>query len=429
MRFALNRTNANDLCKLLNYNVMALNLAELLILSFIIAYLFKYIKVPPLVGMLFLGIAFGPFVLDWLEPSLLTISSELRMGALIVILLRAGFELSKDTLMKVGRPVLLLSFVPAVLEGTTIAFLGPYFLPLNFMESAILGTVIAAVSPAVVVPLMIEFINKKKGTNKGIPTLILAASSIDDVFVIVIYSILIGIYTGKQVNMAWELASIPISIIFGIGIGMLTGIILYKIFDKYNPHVTKRVLVLLSISIILVHFEHFTKDLVPFAALLSVMTIGYIILKNRSTYAHEVSSQLAKLWIPAEVVLFAMVGAQVNVQVAFDYGLSGIALIFIALVSRSIGSYLSIMGTNLNFKEKMFVVISYIPKATVRAAIGGAPLIAMKATGMDTGPGQTILAMAVLSIIVTAPLGAWAITLTGNHWLTQETNITKIKAE
>ena len=172
---------------------MALNLAELLILSFIIAYLFKYIKIPPLVGILFLGIAFGPFVLNWLEPSLLTISSELRMGALIVILLRAGFELSKDTLMKVGRPVLLLSFVPAVLEGTTIAFLGPYFLPLNFMESAILGTVLAAVSPAVVVPLMIEFINKKKGTNKGIPTLILAASSIDDVFVIVIYSILIGI--------------------------------------------------------------------------------------------------------------------------------------------------------------------------------------------------------------------------------------------
>lgn len=256
---------------------MALNLAELLVLSFIITYVFKFIKIPPLVGILFLGIAFGPFVLDWLEPSLITISAELRMGALIVILLRAGFELSKDTLMKVGRSVILLSFIPATLEGATITFLGPYFLPLTFMESAILGTVLAAVSPAVVVPLMIDFIQKQKGTGKGIPTLILAASSIDDVFVIVIYSIIIGIYTGQQVNMAWEVASIPISIIAGIGIGMLTGIILYKIFDKYNPHVTKRVLVLLSLSIFLVHFEHFTKDLVPFSALLSVMTIGYII--------------------------------------------------------------------------------------------------------------------------------------------------------
>ena len=273
---------------------MALNLAELLILSFIIAYLFKFIKIPPLVGMLLLGIAFGPFVLDWMESPLLTISSDLRMGALIVILLRAGFELSKDTLMKVGRSALLLSFIPAVFEGAAIAILGPYFLPLTYMESAILGSVLAAVSPAVVVPLMIQFIEQKRGTNKGIPTLILAGSSIDDVFVIVIYSVLIGMYTGKQVNLAWEFASIPISIIAGIAIGMLTGIILYKIFDKYNPHVTRRVLVILSISVLLVHLEHLTKDWVPFAALLAVMTIGYIILKNRSKYAHEVSSQLAK---------------------------------------------------------------------------------------------------------------------------------------
>ena len=399
---------------------MALNLAELLILSFIIAYLFKFIKVPPLVGMLLLGIAFGPFVLNWMEPDLLQISSDLRMGALIVILLRAGFELSKDTLKKVGRSAMLLSFVPAVFEGAAIAILGPYFLPLTYMESAILGSVLAAVSPAVVVPLMIQFIEQKRGTNKGIPTLILAGSSIDDVFVIVIYSVLIGMYTGKQVNLAWEFASIPISIIAGIAIGMLTGVILYKIFDKYNPHVTRRVLVILSISVLLVHLEHLTKDWVPFAALLAVMTIGYIILKNRSKYAHEVSSQLAKLWIPAEVVLFTMVGAQVNVKVAFDYGLAGAALIFLALIARSVGTYISVIGTDLNFKERMFVVVSYVPKATVQAAIGGAPLLAMQTTGMDTGPGQTILAMAVLSILLTAPLGAWAISWTGKLWLTQE---------
>jgi len=401
---------------------MALNLAELLVLSFIIAYLFKYIKVPPLVGMLLVGIVFGPFVLNWLGSPLLTISSDLRTGALIVILLRAGFELSKDTLKKVGRSALFLSFIPATFEGAAITILGPVFLPLSYMESAILGSVLSAVSPAVVVPLMIKFIDEKRGTKKGIPTLILAGSSIDDVFVIVIYSVLIGMYVGKQVNIAWELASIPISIVVGIAVGMLTGVILYKIFDKYNPHVTRRVLTILAISVLLVHLEHFTKDWVPFASLLAVMTIGYIILKNRSKYAHEVSSQLAKLWIPAEVVLFTMVGAQVNVKVAFDYGLAGSALIFIALIARSIGTYLSVLGTNLNFKERMFVVVSYIPKATVQAAIGGAPLLAMEAAGMPTAPGQTILAMAVLSILLTAPLGAWAISWTGKLWLTQEEN-------
>lgn len=401
---------------------MALNLAELLILSFIIAYLFKFIKVPPLIGMLLLGIAFGPFVLNWMESPLLTISSDLRMGALIVILLRAGFELSKDTLMKVGKNALLLSVIPAIFEGVTVTFLGPVFLPLTYMESAILGSVLAAVSPAVVVPLMIQFIEKKRGTNKGIPTLILAGASIDDVFVIIIYSVLIGMYTGKQVNLAWEFASIPISIIAGIGIGILAGIVLYKIFDKYNPHVTRRVLVILSVSVLLVHLEHFTKNWIPFAALLAVMTIGYIILKNRSKYAHEISALLSKLWIPAEVILFTMVGAQVNVKVAFDYGLAGAALIFIALIARSIGTYLSVLGTDLNFKERMFVVVSYIPKATVQAAIGGAPLLAMQATGMNTGPGQTILAIAVLSILLTAPLGAWAISWTGKRWLTTEEN-------
>ncbi len=399
---------------------MAENLAALIVSSFIIAYLFKYIKTPPLVGMLLLGIISGPYVTGWLDPSLLAISSDLRMGALIVIILRAGFELSKDTLIKVGRSALLLSFVPAVFEGTAITFLGPYFLPLNRMESAILGSVLAAVSPAVVVPLMIRFIEEKRGTDKGIPTLVLAGSSIDDVFVIVIYSVLIGIYTGRQVNLAWELVSIPISIVVGIAVGLGTGALLYKIFDRYNPPATHRVLTILSVAVLLMSLEDLTRDYVPFASLLAVMTIGYIILKNRSRYAHEVSSQLAKLWVPAEIVLFVMVGAQVNVKVAWDTGLNGALLIFIALLFRSLGTWMSVLGTDLNRKERLFVVISYIPKATVQAAIGGAPLLAMKAAGMSTGPGDTILAMAVLSILLTAPLGAWGIILSGPRLLKQE---------
>jgi NhaP-type Na+/H+ or K+/H+ antiporter len=399
---------------------MAENLAALIVISFIIAYLFKYIKTPPLIGMLLLGILAGPYVFGWMDPSLLAISSDLRMGALIVIILRAGFELSKDTLMKVGQPALLLSFIPAVFEGAAITFLGPYFLPLTRMESAILGAVLAAVSPAVVVPLMIRFIDEKRGTDKGIPTLVLAGSSIDDVFVIVIYSVLIGIYTGRQMNLVWELASIPISIVVGIVVGLATGAVLYKIFDRYNPPATHRVLTILSVAVLLMSLEHLTKDYVPFAALLAVMTIGYIILKNRSKYAKEVSAQLAKLWVPAEIVLFVMVGAQVNVKVALDTGLNGALLIFIALIFRSIGTWMSVLGTDLNSKERLFVVISYIPKATVQAAIGGAPLLAMSAAGMNTAPGETILAVAVLSILLTAPLGAWGIILSAPKLLKQD---------
>ena len=250
-----------------------------------------------------------------------------------------------------------------------------------------------------------------------------SATGMGLVFVIVIYSVLIGIYTGRQMNLVWELASIPISIVVGIAVGLATGAVLYKIFDRYSPPATHRVLTILSVAVLLMSLEHLTKDYVPFAALLAVMTIGYIILKNRSKYAHEVSAQLAKLWVPAEIVLFVMVGAQVNVKVALNTGFKGALLIFIALVFRSIGTWLSMMGTDLNNKERLFVVISYIPKATVQAAIGGAPLLAMKAAGMSTAPGETILAVAVLSILLTAPLGAWGIILSAPKLLKQEISI------
>ena len=375
------------------------------------------IKIPELVGILFLGIILGPYALNLLDPSLIRISGQLTTASLIVILLRAGFELSKDKLTQVGRPALLLSFVPAIFEAVAIMFLSKYFLHFTLLQGGILGAVLGAVSPAVVVPLMIRFIDERRGTKKGIPTLILAGSSIDDVFVIVIYSILIGIYTGGKVNIAWELAGIPIAIILGIVVGILVGLVLYKLFDRFNPRATKRVLIILSIAVLLVQVEHLVKEWVPFASLLAVMAIGYIILEKRSKYAHELSVKLSKLWILAEIILFTMVGTQVNIQVAWKMGLIGALIIFLALISRSDGTWLSLVGTNLNTKEKFFIVISYIPKATVQAAIGGAPLIAMKATGMDTMPGEIILAMAVLSIILTAPLGAWGIIWYGHKVL------------
>ena len=396
---------------------MAVSLAELVITCLVIDWLFKKIKMPGLVGMLLVGIAFGPYVLGLLDEHLLAVSSDLRLIALIVILLRAGLELSKDTLKKVGTRALLLSFIPATFETITITFLGPTFLHLTYLESAILGAILGAVSPAVVVPLMIEFIEKRMGVKKGIPTLLLAASSIDDVFVIVIYSVLIGIYTGKKINIIWELSSIPLSIISGVIIGLITGWLLYLLFNRFNPRATKRVLLILGISIIYVRIEHLLKGMFPFSALIAVMSIGFIILEKRERYAHELSAKLGKIWVFAEMMLFTLVGAQVDVHLAIKAGLVGIALISLGLVGRSIGTYLCLIGSNFSIKERIFIVISYIPKATVQAAIGAAPLAAMKLAGMNTLPGEIILTMAVLSILLTAPIGAWAIIFSGNRIL------------
>lgn len=399
---------------------MAVNLAELIVICLMVDYVLRRWSIPGLAGMLLVGVVFGPYVLGRLSPDLAAISSDLRILALITILLRAGFELSKDTLKKVGLRATLFSFVPAVFEGAAIALLGPWLLGLTYLESAILGSVLAAVSPAVVVPLMLEFIEQRKGTAKGIPTLILAASSIDDVFVIVIYSSLIGIYTGEKANLGWKAAGIPISIVSGIAGGLIVGYVLYRLFRRYNPRATKRLLVVLGISVFLMTLEHRLEGLVPFAALLAVMTIGFVVLEKDEYMAHELSSRLAKLWVFAEVILFALVGAEVNVHVAMKAGAAAAALIGLGLIARSIGSYVCLLGSNLTLPERLFVVVSYLPKATVQAAIGGGPLLAMRGAGMDTGPGEIILAVATLSILLTAPAGAWIIRLVGNRVLEQE---------
>ncbi len=396
---------------------MIVSLAELLVLGLIVDWAFRKMTVPGLVGMLFVGVLFGPYALGWVNPELLAVSGDFRLIALIVILLRAGFELSKDTLNRVGGRVLLLATVPAIVEGVAIMLLGPPLLGLSLMESAILGSILAAVSPAVVVPLMIRFMEQGKGAKKGIPTMILAAASLDDVFVIVIYSVLIGIYTGSSVNIAWQLAGIPISILLGITAGLALGVVLFRVFRRFDPRATKRVLILLGLSVLLVRAEHLLQPWVAFAALLAVMAMGFIILEKDEHMAHEISSKLGKIWVFAEIVLFTMVGAQVNLEVAFEAGLAGAVLIALGLVARSIGTYGCLLGSDLNVSERLFVVISYVPKATVQAAIGGAPLAAMVLAGMGTGPGEIILAVAVLSIVLTAPLGAWAISITGDKIL------------
>lgn len=398
---------------------MAMSLAEIIVLCLLVDWGFRRFKIPGLVGMLMIGAILGPSVLDSIAPSLLEVGTDLKMIALIVILLRAGFELSRDTLNRVGKQALLLSFIPAAFEALTVTVLGPRFLGLSTMESAILGCVLGAVSPAVVVPLMVRFIKEKRGTDKGIPTLVLAAASIDDVTVIVAYSVLIGIYSGNKVNILWKVAGIPISIVTGIAVGLICGILLYRLFDRFNPRATKRTLAILGISILLVNFGNVleAKD-IPFAALLAVMAIGFIILEKREHMAHELSAKLGKIWVFSEIILFSMVGAQVNFQAAAAAGFRGAALILIALAVRSVGTFLCTFGAGFSLKEKLFIVISYLPKATVQAAIGSAPLMVMASRGMPTAPGQTILAMAVMSIILTAPLGAWAIAWAGRNLLT-----------
>lgn len=400
---------------------MAISLAEIIILCLVADWIFKRFKIPGLIGMLGVGALLGPSVFGMLDPALLTIGTDLRMIALIVILLRAGFELSRESLHRVGAQALLLAFVPALFEALAVTALGPAFLGLSRMESAILGCVLGAVSPAVVVPMMVRLNEERRGTAKGIPTLVLAAASIDDVTVIVAYSVLIGIYAGGTVNIAWKVAGIPIAILTGIGAGLAIGAMLYRLFDRANPRATKRALAVIGISIILVQLGNFleTRD-VPFAALLAVMAIGFIVLEKREHMAHELSAKLGKIWVFAEIVLFSMVGAQVKFQAAADAGLRGVALILLALAARSVGTWFCLVGSGLNLREKLFVVISYLPKATVQAAIGSAPLAVMVSRGMPAAPGETILAVAVMSIVLTAPLGAWAISWAGGALLTKD---------
>ncbi len=396
---------------------MAVSIAEIIILCLIADWVFRRMRMPGLIGMLLVGVMLGPYVLGLLDPNLIAIGPDLRLIALIVILLRAGFELSRSTLHRIGGRALLLAFVPATIEGVAITISGPWLLGLSWLESALLGSVLAAVSPAVVVPAMIRFMKERRGAAKDIPTLVMAAASVDDVYVIVAHSAILGVYVGRQVNVAAQMASVPIALMLGIAVGLAVGMGLYKFFDRFNPRATKRVLIVIALAILLVRLQHLLAGFLPFAGLVSAMAIGYIILEKREHMAHELSAKLAKTWVFAEILLFSMVGAQVNVGIAWRAGAMGAAIIGLGLLARSAGIGLCLIGSRLNMRERLFVAVAYTPKATVQAAIGSAPLLAMRSAGMDTAPGELILAIAVLSIFLTAPTGAWAIQALGRRVL------------
>ena len=390
---------------------MILSLAVIITLGLIFNKLFKAIKLPGLLGMLILGIVVGPNMLNLISKDILTISPDLRKIALIVILLRAGLGINRSTLKKVGKTALKMSFLPCVIEGFTIAFVGRYILNISFIEAGMLGFIIAAVSPAVVVPQMLELINKGKGKENGVPTIILAASSIDDVFAITIFSTFLGLYGGSNISILGKLLSIPISILLGGGIGILTALLLIGIFKKFHLRDTEKTLIILASGMFLTSLEDIFKNIVPIASLLGVMVVGFALLDKYPKVANRISEKFNKVWVFAEILLFVLVGAQVDVKVIVHSGLLGLLVLFIGLVARSIGVYISLMGSNLNLKEKIFCIISFMPKATVQAAMGAVPL----ASGVASG--NLILAIAVLSIVVTAPLGAVGIKYFGYKWI------------
>ena len=391
---------------------MTTSLAIILIFGLAANAIFKKIGLPGLLGMLLLGIVLGPYVLNWLDSDLLRISGDLRKIALIIILLRAGLGISKTQLAKVGATAIKMSCIPGILEGLTIAFVSMWLFDFSFIEGGILGFTLAAVSPAVIVPLMLKYQDMGLGKNKGVPTLILASASIDDVIAITIFTTFIGLYGGSKINVGMELLNIPISIILGIILGVIFGLILVKLFKNFHIRDTRKVMIILGIAILITVIESALKNKLEIAGLLGVMAIGFIILEKRPVVANRLSLKFDKLWVFAELILFVLVGSQVNIQVAIQAGMKGLLIIFIGLCARSIGVLISTIGTKLNFKERLFCIIAYIPKATVQAAIGAIPL------GLGLPSGEIILAIAVLSILVTAPLGSIAINGTAEKLLT-----------
>ncbi|MBW1743183.1 MAG: cation:proton antiporter [Deltaproteobacteria bacterium] len=390
---------------------MAFGIAVIIVLGLSADYFFRRMKLPGLVGMLIVGVIVGPYVLELISPEMMGVSADFRKIALIVILLRAGLELRRDTLNRVGRATLVMSVVPAVFEILGVMWIAPKLLGITYLEAAILGAILGAVSPAVVVPLMIDFMDRGRGSKKGIPTLVLGASSLDDVFVIILFTVFLGMYGGGEVNILAKVAEIPLSIILGIIAGLIPGYLLLRLFQKYDWRPPKRTIMVMGIAIFLTWLEDVSRQWIPFASLLSVMAIGFIILEKSEAIAHIISQKLKKLWIFAELLLFVLVGAQVNIHVAWKAGLAGTVVILVGLLFRSIGTYISLFGTPLDWKEKLFCVVAYIPKATVQAAIGAVPL----AAGVVSG--EIILAVAVLSILLTAPLGAIGIAVLGERIL------------
>lgn len=389
---------------------MLLSISLILLVGMSVGWICKKMRLPSLLGMLVTGMVLGPYMLDLLDGSILGISAELRKIALIIILTRAGLGLDLSGLKKIGRPAVFMCFVPASLELLGILLIAPKLLGISMLEAAILGAVLAAVSPAVVVPRMVKLMEEGYGVREGIPQLILAGASVDDVYVIVLFSTFLGMMQGESASVI-RFINIPISIFLGIGIGFLIGVILAYYFKKVHIRDTSKVLIILSISLLLVVLEEHLTIPITFSALIAIMFIGIGLQKKREVVARRLSVKYGKLWVAAEVFLFVLVGATVNIGYLGKVGVKALVVIAVALIFRMFGVFLCLLGTSLNRKERLFAMMAYTPKATVQAAIGGIPL------SLGLACGDIVLTVAVLAIVLTAPAGAFAMDLSYKKFL------------
>lgn len=398
---------------------MLTSLALVFLLGLAAAALCSRIGLPRIIGMLLSGILIGPYVLNWLDDSILSISSELRQMALIIILIKAGLSLDLSDLKRVGRPAVMMACVPASCEILAFFLLAPHILGINRIEAAVMGAVLGAVSPAVVVPRMVQLMEEKRGTGQGIPQMILAGASCDDIYVIVLFSTFVGMAQGGSANMM-DFVNIPVSIVLGVALGAAVGLLLYLFLETAYRHGcyvrnSTKVILILGLSFLLMAVETWLKGIVSVSGLLAVMSMACVLkIKSSEKVTKRLSAKFGKLWIAAEAILFVLVGAAVDIRCAVQAGAAAVLMIALVLVFRAVGVSICMLGTGLNRKERLFCVIAYLPKATVQAAIGSVPL------SMGLPCGQLVLSVAVLAILITAPLGAIGIDRTAGRLLVQE---------
>ena len=402
--------------------MMLTSLALIFLVGLAMAAIVQQLKLPRIIGMLITGIVVGPYVLDWLDPSILSISADLRQMALIIILLKAGLSLNLSDLKKVGRPAVMMSFVPASFEILGYVLLAPRLLGVTVMEAAVMGAVLGAVSPAVVVPRMVNLMETGYGTKQGIPQMILAGASCDDIFVIVLFTTFTGMAQGGTPKVM-DFANIPISIVLGVALGAGMGWLLSSFFETAYAHRhcvrnSTKVIVVLGVSFTLMAVETWLEGVVSVSGLLAVVSMACVVkIKSPTSVSQRLSEKFGKLWIAAEVLLFVLVGAAVDVRYTLGAGGAAVLMIACALLFRAVGVCLCAAGTKLTRKERLFCVIAYLPKATVQAAIGSVPL----AMGLSCGP--IVLSVAVLGILITAPLGAIGMDLTHQTLLTRDETV------
>ena len=398
---------------------MLTSLALIFIVGLAMGAICSRLKLPRIIGMLVTGIVLGPYVLDFLDPSILSISEELRKMALIIILLKAGLSLDIKDLKKAGRPAILLSFVPATCEIIGYILFAPAILGINMIEAAVMGAVLGAVSPAVVVPRMVNLMDRKYGTQKAIPQMTMAGASCDDIFVIVLFTTFLSMAQGGSAQIL-DFVNIPVSIILGILLGAVVGYGLYLFFETSYAHKhcvrnSMKVIIVLGFSFLLIAIEGWLKGKISVSGLLAVVSMACIIkMKSTAFVSKRLSEKFGKLWLAAEVMLFVLVGAAIDIRYTLSAGIAAVLMILVALIFRAIGVLICMIKTNLTWKERAFCVIAYLPKATVQAAIGSVPL----ASGLECG--KIVLSVAVLAIIITAPLGSIGIDNTYKKFLQKE---------